>query len=114
MVGDARPYCSVLVLPRAGTDIQQIGAWIDSVNRTLPDYARIQRWALLPQPLTFSDGLLTANGRARRDCIAERYALLIEHLYQNDHFQPNKGGEPNQTSHFVPVSSTGEQTPGVA
>lgn len=111
VVGDARPYCSALLLPRPGTDPQQIEDWVEKVNRVLPDYARIRRWAALSQPLTFADGLLTANGRPRRDRIAERYAGVIEGLYV---------GEPQNISASAPVSSPvnnvqpGEQNPGVA
>ena len=35
----------------------------------------------LPQALSFEDGLLTANGRPRRDVVAQRYAALIDSLY---------------------------------
>lgn len=111
VVGDARPYCSALLLPRPGTDVRQIEDWIGTVNRALPDYACIRRWAVLPQPLTFADGLLTANGRPRRDRIAERYARVIEDLYV---------GEPQKISPSTPAPSpadncrSGEQNPGVA
>ena len=84
VVGDARPYCCALVLARPGVDRAQLTRWIDTVNAQLPDYARIQRWALLTQPLTFAGGLLTANGRPRRDAIAARYAAVIAELYTTD------------------------------
>ncbi|WP_295802191.1 AMP-binding protein [uncultured Microbulbifer sp.] len=81
VVGDARAYCSVLLLARPGTEMTEIEQWLATVNGLLPDYARVRRWALLPQPLSFADGLLTANGRPRRDAIAQRYADIIENLY---------------------------------
>lgn len=82
LVGDGRPHCSALIFPRPGTAAGQIDQWLETVNRRLPDYARVHRWAPLPQPLTFPGGLLTANGRPRRDAIASRYAETIENLYQ--------------------------------
>ncbi|WP_160154668.1 AMP-binding protein [Microbulbifer sp. ALW1] len=105
VVGDARPYCCALLLPRPGTDVSQIEQRLAAVNRELPDYARIRRWSLLPAPLTFADGLLTANGRPRRDGIAERYASVIAELYR----------EPSN-SHSTSLAEciSGEHNPGVA
>ncbi|WP_323847423.1 AMP-binding protein [Microbulbifer magnicolonia] len=81
VIGDARPHCAALIFPRPGADSEQVDRWLVAVNRKLPDYAQIRNWAALPAPLTFSDGLLTANGRPRRDLIAERYHESIENLY---------------------------------
>lgn len=81
LLGDGRPHCSALIFPRPGTERGHIEQWLESVNRRLPDYARVHRWAPLPEPLTFAGGLLTANGRPRRDAIAGRYAQVIENLY---------------------------------
>lgn len=83
LLGDGRPHCSALIFPRPGTEAEQVEQWLQTVNRRLPDYARVRRWAPLPQPLTFPGGLLTANGRPRRDAISERYAEIIENLYQS-------------------------------
>jgi long-subunit acyl-CoA synthetase (AMP-forming) len=33
------------------------------------------------QPLTIENGLLTANGKLKRDAIAERFAAKIERMY---------------------------------
>ncbi|WGL18426.1 AMP-binding protein [Microbulbifer bruguierae] len=104
VVGDARPYCSALLFVRPDTDIRQIDDWIATVNGGLPDYARIQHWALLPEPLTFSGGLLTANGRPRRDPIARRYAQIIENLYRI----PPKTSSPSS-----PALAAGAPNPGV-
>jgi len=48
----------------------------------LPSYAQVRRWACLPRPLSFADGLLTANGRPRRELVATRYASLVDELDQ--------------------------------
>lgn len=82
VVGDARPHCAALIFPRPGTDNEQLDGWLAAVNRKLPDYAQVRIWAALPAPLSFNDGLLTANGRPRRDLIAERYHKSIENLYR--------------------------------
>jgi long-subunit acyl-CoA synthetase (AMP-forming) len=80
--GDGRPYCTALIYPldenSTNTAIQVA---IDEVNNRLPDYARVGAWARLPGPLTTTDGLLTANGRPRRNLIELAYSQLIESLY---------------------------------
>jgi long-subunit acyl-CoA synthetase (AMP-forming) len=80
--GDARPYCTALIHPMDETcSDKAVQAAIDQANRRLPDYARIRAWARLPGPLTEADGLLTANGRPRRNLIESTYKHLFEALY---------------------------------
>ena len=55
-----------------------------NANRRLPDYARITDWRRLPEPLTSQDGLMTDNGRPRRNDIERHYEHLINDLY-TDH-----------------------------
>jgi long-subunit acyl-CoA synthetase (AMP-forming) len=82
VVGDGRPYCTALVFPLdencAGNEIQ---AAIDETNATLPDYARIGNWSPLPEAMTASNSMLTANGRPRRDKIEQKYSQIIESMY---------------------------------
>ncbi|MBB5212648.1 AMP-binding protein [Microbulbifer hydrolyticus] len=85
VIGDARPHCCALVFPLPGTEDAQVDRWIQAINERLPDYAQIRNWARLPAPLSFDDGLLTANGRPRRDAISHRYAESIETLYGESH-----------------------------
>jgi long-subunit acyl-CoA synthetase (AMP-forming) len=80
--GEARPYAVALIHPAAGdVDAAQIERVITTANAQLPVYAQIRRWALLPRALAFKEGLLTANGRPRRDAIAARYSSLIGGMY---------------------------------
>jgi long-chain acyl-CoA synthetase len=84
VVGDTKPWCSALVLPRQEcTTDETISAWIRDTNERLPDYARVLDWRRLPEPLTVANGLLTANGRPRRPVIEKRYQPLIDGLYEN-------------------------------
>jgi long-chain acyl-CoA synthetase len=59
-----------------------VEAAIDAANASLPDYARVRRWARAPSPFCFADGTLTANGRLRRREIHARSASLLDGLYQ--------------------------------
>ena len=83
VVGDAKPYCAALVHPRKpDTNQEEIDQWINTVNQQLPDYARIQRWQCLDQPLTSDRQLLTSNGRPRRQAIQQQLADAISTLYE--------------------------------
>jgi long-chain acyl-CoA synthetase len=81
VVGDDQAYCGALIWVSTDTSTYLLKEVIDTVNARLPDYARIQRWALLPRPLSVAEQELTANGRPRRDVITTRYTSLIESLY---------------------------------
>jgi long-chain acyl-CoA synthetase len=83
--GDERPYCVALVYPRDPrlTD-SEIQFFIDSVNHSLPDYARILRWQRLPGALSSKPGLLTDNGRPVRSAITAAHKALLNALYDTN------------------------------
>ena len=81
VVGDNRPYCSALIVPAPGADPKQIQRAIDSINRNLPDYARICKWHPVSVSADASTTLFTENGKPRRAGFAERFAAEIETLY---------------------------------
>ncbi len=101
--GDSRPYCVALVQPRhSRISDDEITASIAAINATLPDYARVQRWARLSEPLVRGSGLatdlLTSNGRPRRAQIAWRFAATLEALYSasnDDTLIPNQEAMPH-------------------
>ncbi len=59
----------------------EISASLETANAALPDYARVQRWLRLREPLSVSGGLLTENGRPKRMAIAKQFESLIDALY---------------------------------
>jgi len=80
--GDAKPYCVALLWPRkSNTDDSQIQLLLDHINQTLPDYAQIQRWSRLSEPLSIQKDLMTSNGRPVRKNIHQHYQTTIEQLY---------------------------------
>ena len=82
VLGDDRPFCVALVYPtRADCSDTEIAASIAAANAGLPDYARAQRWIRLPSPLSAENGLLTENGRPRRDRIAAHFAASLDTCY---------------------------------
>ncbi|WP_236207117.1 AMP-binding protein [Pseudomonas tohonis] len=58
----------------------QLEAAVQRCNRALPDYARVHRWVRLAEPFTSANGLLTGNGRPRREAIYVRYQTLLNQL----------------------------------
>ena len=69
--GDGEPQLSAVLWPaRAELPDAALQAAVDAANATLPDYARIGAWQRSPHPFSVASGLATANGRPRRDAIA--------------------------------------------
>jgi long-subunit acyl-CoA synthetase (AMP-forming) len=83
IIGDDRPYCVALIVPRdpSCTDAE-IAEWIRATNLRLPDYARVLGWRRLPRPLSHVDGLLTDNGRPKRSNIESTYQAVIDDMYE--------------------------------
>jgi len=83
--GEARPYAVALVSAAPeGADAATIDRAIAAANKRLPDYAQVRRWARVPEPFSFDNGLLTSNGRLRRRDIVERFGVLLDGLYREE------------------------------
>ncbi len=80
--GEARPYNVAVVVPAPWAESGDVAAAIARANRSLPDYARVARWAAAADPFAPANGLLTANGRIRREALARRYHPIIQSLYR--------------------------------
>lgn len=80
VLGEGQPYLGALLsAPPAVTD-SQVQQWIDQVNAELPDYARVVVWQRLE--LAAWQGLLTPNGRVRRELLNENLAEAVTTLFQ--------------------------------
>ncbi|WP_053144675.1 MULTISPECIES: AMP-binding protein [Pseudomonas] len=72
--GEAQPLNHALLWPhRPDCSDEQLAAAVAEANQALPGYAQVHRWTRLPQPFSAANGLLTANGRPRRDAIVALY-----------------------------------------
>lgn len=83
--GEGRPWNAAVIVPRPlpGADsAQAVAQAVAAANRTLPDYARIGKWLVAAAPFTLQNGLLTVNGRLRRDGIWAEYAPQLDRLYE--------------------------------
>jgi long-chain acyl-CoA synthetase len=79
IVGNARGYLTALVTGKVGSD--KIQAALDRVNPGLPHYKQVRAFHALQEPFTIESGLLTANGKLKRDLIAERFRNEIDAMY---------------------------------
>ena len=80
VVGHGRSYLAALVTGDVQRD--QAEEQVARLNAALPHYRQIRALHLEPKPLTVESGLLTANGKLRRDAIAARFVAEIAEMYQ--------------------------------
>lgn len=83
--GEARERLVALLAPaHAGLPAAAVAAAVERANLRLPAYARVSRHHLLREPLSAAAGLLTANGRPRRERILAQHGAIIESLCLED------------------------------
>lgn len=105
LVGDAREYCTALIVP----DVDVVVSWaskngvtasdrnalimspevhraieadINKVQRELAKYERVRRFAVIPEPFTVENGMLTPTLKVRRKLVLANYVEIIDHLYE--------------------------------
>ena len=81
LTGNGRGYLSAIVT--GDVTPQKVQAAIDEVNSQLPHYKQIRAFHIRRQPFTVDNGLLTANGKLKRDLIAAELSAEIEELYRS-------------------------------
>jgi len=79
LVGNGRGYLSAIVT--GGVNRAQVQAAVDAVNPQLPHYKQVRAFHLHAEPFSIENGLLTANGKLKRDVIASRLQPEIEEMY---------------------------------
>jgi long-chain acyl-CoA synthetase len=79
LVGNGHGYLSGIVT--GDVKPEQVQTALDIVNSSLPHYKQIRAFHVHPEPFSVEDGLLTANGKLRRDPIAARLGSEIEEMY---------------------------------
>lgn len=84
LLGNQRSFLAALVTTGSANGLKesQIQSAVDAMNTGLPHYKQIRAFHVVPEPFTIENGLLTANGKLKRDAIAARFAAEIERLYQ--------------------------------
>lgn len=82
---------AVLVPRRADLDDAALARAVAEVNAGLPDYARVSRIVRAPAPFSAGTGLLTANGRLRRDAILSHFQAEVDASYRRPASVPSTG-----------------------
>ena len=80
LVGNGRSYLAALIAGSVSNEEAQ--AAIAAVNQRLPHYKRVHAFRLCEEAFTVDNGLLTVNGKLKRDAIAARYKDQIEAMYR--------------------------------
>jgi long-chain acyl-CoA synthetase len=103
--GDKRNYCSALVTldePELkkfgsehglGTDYAaltqndqvraEIQKAIDGLNKGLPSYSTVKKFAVLPTDFTVESGELTASLKVRRKIVEKKYQAMLDDFYKD-------------------------------
>jgi long-chain acyl-CoA synthetase len=79
LVGNGRGYLSAIITGKVSQLEAQ--AALDAVNPQLPHYKQVRAFHVHAEPFSIENGLLTANGKLKRDLIAARLQLEIEEMY---------------------------------
>jgi long-chain acyl-CoA synthetase len=79
LVGNGRGYLSAIITGKVSEPEAQ--AALDAVNPQLPHYKQVRAFHIHAEPFSIENGLLTANGKLKRDLIAARLQVEIEEMY---------------------------------
>jgi long-chain acyl-CoA synthetase len=79
VVGNARGFLTALITGKVTAEKAQ--AALDLVNKGLPHYKNVRAFRIVEAAFTIESGLLTANGKLKRDLIAQRFQSEIAAMY---------------------------------
>lgn len=79
LVGNGRSFLAAIVAGANGD--ADVESRIERLNESLPHYRKIRKYHVSKELFTIENGLLTANGKLRRDAISARFAAEIEEMY---------------------------------
>ncbi len=107
LFGDGSPYCYALIVPEFGavsaklqsegvevSDHAAVSAHektkalikseVDRINKTLPDFEKVKKHALLPKLLSVEEGELTPSMKVKRKVIKEKFSSLLKPMESDD------------------------------
>ena len=86
----ARGYLTALVTGKVSAD--KVQAALQVASSTLPHYKQVRGFHIIEEPFTIESGLLTANGKLKRDLIAQRFTERNRsHVWRGDHGMSEHG-----------------------
>jgi long-chain acyl-CoA synthetase len=80
VVGNGRGYLSAIVT--GNVKAEHVQAALDVVNPEMPHYKQVRAFVLRAEPFSIESGMLTVNGKLKRDVIAARMKDEIEEMYR--------------------------------
>jgi long-chain acyl-CoA synthetase len=80
VVGNGRGYLAAIFT--GNVSAEQAQAALDAINPQLPHYKQVRAFRLRPEPFSIENGMLTANGKLKRELISTRMQGEIEEMYQ--------------------------------
>jgi long-chain acyl-CoA synthetase len=80
LVGNGKGYLSAIITSDVTTEKAQ--AAIDAVNPQFPHYKQVRAFHIRLEPFTIENGLLTANGKLKRDLICQELRHEIDEMYR--------------------------------
>jgi long-chain acyl-CoA synthetase len=80
VVGNGRGYLCMLIA--GAVEPAAVEAVLEVVNRELPHYRQIRNFKMVANAFTPESGLLTANGKLRRDAVNVCFASEINAMYE--------------------------------
>ncbi|MFY9529569.1 MAG: AMP-binding protein [Candidatus Acidiferrales bacterium] len=83
LVGNSLSHLAAILTgdPTNGLDRDRVQAALDQMNTRLPHYKQVRAFYVHREPFTIENGLLTPNGKLRRDVIALRLLAPIQEMY---------------------------------
>jgi long-chain acyl-CoA synthetase len=84
MIGNQRSSLAAIVTTATGSKLtrEEVAFAIEKMNLHLPHYKQIRAFHVESEPFTMETGMVTANGKLRRDVIAAQLAAKIEEMYR--------------------------------
>lgn len=79
IVGNGRGYLSAIAT--GSVTPEQVQAALDAVNPELPHYKQVRAFSVRSEPFSIESGMLTVNGKLKRDVIAARMKDEIDCMY---------------------------------
>jgi long-chain acyl-CoA synthetase len=80
VVGNGRGYLTAIVT--GSVTVEHVQAALDLVNLELPHYKQVRAFYLRADAFSIESGMLTVNGKLKRDVIAARMKNEIEEMYR--------------------------------
>jgi len=79
VVGNGRGYLTAIVT--GGVPADKVQSALDVVNPELPHYKQVRAFVVREEAFSIESGMLTVNGKLKRDVIAARMKNEIEEMY---------------------------------